>query len=278
MTVLSDTSPMMNDILETDEYIFAEEENPVSWPAIIAGAIVAIVVSLGLLILGSGLGFTLASPFSELDASITAITAGMISWMVVMQWVSSAFGGYIAGRMRSKWSNIAPDETFFRDTAHGLVTWAVATLITALFLTTTVSSIIGTTTQAVATASAGESNSGTPYDYQIDSLLRSGKAAPTTAEGTHAEIARIFAVGLKNDGLSTEDKNYLVQMVSNRTGLSNAEATDRVNTIYTQLDKAKDETTKAAAMFSILGFLSMLVGAFIACVAAALGGRHLYEE
>src|ERR1700722_3059852 len=127
-----------------------------SWPAIIAGAFVAATVSLVLLALGSGLGFAAISPWSGHGVTATTFAITTAIWLIVMQWVSSAFGGYITGRLRTRWVGTHTHEVFFRDTAHGLVTWAVATVLVAATFATSLFSVIGGGAHAAAgAASAG---------------------------------------------------------------------------------------------------------------------------
>jgi hypothetical protein len=162
----------------------ATATNTVSWSAILAGAFVAIGASIILLTLGSGLGYAAAPAWPPRGASAASLTTAAAIWLIVTQWLSAALGGYIAGRLRGRWMGTHSHEVFFRDTAHGLVTWAVATVA--------VAALVGGTA-----ASAG-SESGAVLDAA-----------------------------------------------------------------------ARD----AAAQAAIYTALSLLVGAFIACVSAALGGR-----
>jgi hypothetical protein len=97
----------------------------VSWAAVIGGAFVAASLSLILLSLGTGLGFSAVSPWSHNGASAAAIGAGAIAWLIATQIAASALGGYLGGRLRTKWTNMHTDEVYFRDTAHGLLVWAV---------------------------------------------------------------------------------------------------------------------------------------------------------
>src|ERR1700694_5585403 len=121
----------------------------VSWAAIIAGGVTAAAVSLILLILGAGLGLTTVSPWSNAGASATAIGVGAIIWLVVTQWIAAGLGGYLTGRLRTKWVNVHTHEVFFRDTAHGFLAWALSTVIFAALLTSAISSLVsGTTTAA----------------------------------------------------------------------------------------------------------------------------------
>ncbi|MBA3896331.1 MAG: hypothetical protein H0X36_04180 [Sphingomonadaceae bacterium] len=163
----------------------------IAWSAIWGGTVAAIAISLVLLALGSGFGLASVSPWPGVGAKASTFTIGAGLWLIVMQWLSSAVGGYIAGRTRTKWSGLHTDEVFFRDTVHGLIAWSLATIIVAGV--------------AVATTS-----------------LASIGAPPVNPSVTPA---------------------------------------------------LADEARKAAAMISIFGGLSMLVGAFVASAAAAIGGQ-----
>jgi MFS family permease len=114
----------------------------VSWGAVIAGAFVAAALSLALLALGTGVGLSAASPWANAGASSSAIGWTAIIWMVVMQFIASSIGGYLAGRLRTKWVNVHTHEVYFRDT-HGFLVWAVGLVITAAFLTAAAASMIG---------------------------------------------------------------------------------------------------------------------------------------
>lgn len=273
----------------------------VSWPAIIAGAVIATAVSLALLILGSSFGLAVASPWSTDEMSATTITAAAIIWLVLMQWISAAFGGYITGRMRVRWTTVNRDEVFFRDTAHGFITWSVATLFTAAFLTSAAACVIKTGAEAgaavtagaaVASQVSGDENRGDrpsaaemvfndAITYNVDSLYRApADVTQTSTADTRAETMRIVMHALKNDAFPAEDRAALSQSVMRHTGLSQAEADARVDQIITNVEAAKveaketaDKVRKTSASIAIFTFASMLIGAFIASVAAALGGR-----
>ena len=106
----------------------------VSWAAIAAGTVVAVSVTFVLTALGSGLGFASVSPWPTRGVSATTFTVLTAIWVIVVQWGASALGGYTAGRLRTKWAGLHTHEVFFRDTAHGLVTWATATVLGALLV------------------------------------------------------------------------------------------------------------------------------------------------
>src|SRR5450432_2282052 len=125
-----------------------------SWAAIIGGAFAAAALSLILLALGSGLGLASVSPWSNSGASATTFTVMTAVWLIVVQWLASGLGGYITGRLRTKWVGLHTHEVFFRDTANGFLTWAVASVIGAAFLASAASSVVsGTATLAAGVAS-----------------------------------------------------------------------------------------------------------------------------
>jgi hypothetical protein len=121
----------------------------VSWPAIFAGAVAAAALSLILLVLGIGLGLSVVSPWIPSAPSETAMAWTTIGWIFFTAFAASGLGGYIAGRMRVRWPSAQLDEVYFRDTAHGFLAWAVATLLTAAAFTGVIGSILGTTEAAV---------------------------------------------------------------------------------------------------------------------------------
>ena len=106
----------------------AVSASAVSWGAIFAGAAAAAGLSLILLILGAGLGFATTSPWSGEGISATTFGVSTILWVIFMAFAASAIGGYIAGRLRTKWVGVHTNEVYFRDTAHGFLAWSVATL------------------------------------------------------------------------------------------------------------------------------------------------------
>src|ERR1035438_10481795 len=137
----------------------------VSWPAVMGGAFVTAALSLILLSLGTGLGLSSISPWTNTGASASTIGAAAIVWVIMMQLIASAMGGYLAGRLRTKWVSIHSDEVYFRDTAHGFLAWAVAVVITAAFLASAAASMAGGAMQAgaPATGAAAMANDADAY-------------------------------------------------------------------------------------------------------------------
>lgn len=271
-----------------------------AWGPVIGGAIAASGVTIILLLLGSGLGLTMVSPWGGEGASFTAVSVTAAIWFVVVQWLSSALGGYLSGRLRTKWAGVHSDEVFFRDTAHGFLSWALATVVIAGLAGSAFTSLLGggvqalastASTAAVAGAAATNADGGTatgPTAYFTDALLRPqdlrAKAQASDAAAT-AEVSRILVNAAAKGSLSDEDRTYLNALVASRAGLTPEQAKARVDEVLKAVDDAKlaaqqkaDAARKSAATTAILGSLSLLVGAFIASVAGALGGRQRDEE
>ncbi len=270
-------------------------QSGVSWAAIFAGAVAAAAISITLLIFGAGLGLSSVSPWPHDGVSVTAFTVLAAIWLVIVQWISSAFGGYLAGRLRTKWVGFHTDEVFFRDTAHGFLAWGLATVLVAGML-----SLASTSATTAGAALASKSQITTATNYYVDELFRqnvatnpnggaaaapdNGSAAMVTGlsdQATRAQATTILTETAANGGNVTQDDNaYLVQLVSGRTGLSPNDAQTRVNNVIGEeqadITKAKqmaDAARKASAKAAIFTFVSLLIGAFIASVSGAIGGR-----
>jgi len=265
-----------------DSFIEAFDETPVSWAAIFGGAAAATAVSLALVLLGSGLGLATISPWSGAATSVLGYSIAGIIWLVIMQWVASGLGGYLAGRLRTTISDPHADEVFFRDTAHGFLAWAVATLITAALFSSFITSVVSGSAKAATVVAAAESVDGendmtSPVEYYIDGLYRPTTSIRPVDPALRAETARIIIRDAKLDSFPVEDRAYLASLIAAQAGVSDEEAQRRVNVLQSDINEAKETANsarKTAATFAILTFLSLLVGAFIASVSAAIGGRH----
>jgi hypothetical protein len=164
-----------------------------NWAPVLAGAFASAAVSLALLLLGAGLGLASVSPFSFNNPSVTTVAAGTVIFLVVVHWIASVIGGYLAGRLRVRWAIHNTDEVFFRDTAHGFLTWAVSTLAVAFVVGSLAGALAGGAARAVggaagsaiqgasqgAAQTAAQGNAADPTAYFTDMLFR--PAAPATA-------------------------------------------------------------------------------------------------
>ena len=250
----------------------------VSWAAVIGGAFVSASLALILLSLGTGLGFSSVSPWSNMGASASTVSKAAIAWLILTQIMASAMGGYLAGRLRTKWTDLHTDEVYFRDTAHGFLVWAVGLVITASLLATAATSLAGGAAQRSATgsttATAGEGMAN-PNAYFVDSLLRSGNAAQDRNDvAVRGEVDRIFAHAVSQGAIPSTDNAYLAQLVSTRTGLTQAEAERRVSDVFGEFQQSADHGRKALAHLSLWLFVALLSGAFCASFAGTIGGRQ----
>jgi len=275
-------------------------KSAISWGPIIGGAFASIGVTLMLLLLGTGMGLTMVSPWSGESSSAATVGVSAAIWLVVVQWISSALGGYLTGRLRTKWAVVHTDEVFFRDTAHGFLSWALATIFVAGFLASSLASLAGAGASAAgsvatgagvaaaAPAASAASTSDLSTGYFTDALLRPAEVnarAPEDNAAATAEISRILMQSAANGSVSDNDTAYIATLVAARTGLSEKDARNRVDTVFKEMEDAKvaaqaalDKARKSAATTALVGTISLLIGSFIASAAAALGGRQRDEE
>jgi hypothetical protein len=251
----------------------------VSWAAVIAGAFVAAALSLILVTLATGIGLSAISPWDGAGASASAVGKGAIVWLILTELIASSIGGYLAGRLRTKWVNIHTDEVYFRDTAHGFLVWAVGLVITAAFLASAAASV-GRSARGDAVAAEGSgaaASRGTldPNEYFVDSLLRT--SSPSVAQddaAVRSEVGVIFTNALREGNIPAADKSYLAQVVVARTGVSESEAEKRLNDTFVQATQAADTARRALAHTMCWTFLALLIGAFCASLAATVGGKQ----
>jgi hypothetical protein len=282
----------------------------VSWSAIAVGAAAASALSLILLILGTGLGLSSVSPWASAGMGAATLGVSAIVWLTATQLVASGMGGYLAGRLRTKYVAVHNDEVYFRDTAHGFLAWALATLLMASVFAAAAGSIVGvgaSMSGGVVTAAAGAAATATassdaklgtdttnPMGYLMDSLFRKSDSGTPSAAGpavegssaaSTAEVARIFITSAGQTALPPEDAKYIAAAVALRTGLSPDEAQARVKTSFERMQtklreaeantkQAADTARKATAYAALWLFVSLLIGAFCASWGATLGGRH----
>lgn len=255
-----------------------ETQSPVSWAAIVAGAVVAAALALVLVAFGSGLGLSSISPWSGSGVSGTTFQIGTGIYLVIVGVMSSAVGGYVAGRLRTKWVGVHNNEVFFRDTGHGLLAWALATLISATALTSTTAYLASGAVAGGAAASSQALGRLGASEIYVDKLFRPAPGqAPTQADsgnfGTRAEVLRLWTADFRNSAdLSQPDRAYVAQAVAARTGLSQADAEKRVDAVVTEAKSAADTARRNAAHLSFWLTAALLFGAFAASLAAAEGG------
>lgn len=271
----------------------------VSWAAVIAGAVIAAALTLALFAGGTGLGFLSVSPWSGEGVSAPAVGIGLIAWMLATQIVAYGIGGYVAGRLRTKWVDVHSDEVYFRDTAHGFLVWALSAVVSAVLLGASIATLASGVAKAGAAVAAGAGSAATAaaaagggdgmaqmQGYFSDALLRSERPdASGDRNGAREEVGRIVAMSVARGSMTGEDRDYVVKVVAAQTGLEPAAAQRRVDQAVQNVKQAADDARqkakeaadqarKAAAAFALWGFASMLIGAFAASLAATWGGRR----
>lgn len=185
-------------------------------------------------------------------------------------------GGYLAGRLRTKWASIHTDEVYFRDTAHGFLAWSTALVVTAAFLASAASTMIGSPASDTRTKSIQVSDASLDSNaYFVDGLFRSDASKPEMANGpSRTEAGIIFANGLRLGELPATDKSYLDQLVSAQTGLDQPQADKRVSDIFASAQQHAEAARKAVAHTLLWTFVALLIGAFCGSFSATIGGRQ----
>ena len=268
--------------METGNLAGEDTQSTVSLRAVLAGATASLAISLVLLAFGIGGGFSVVSPLSSSGVSATTFTLAAGLYLIVVAMLSSTIGGYVAGRMRSQWRTVHEHERYFRDTAHGFLVWALATVVTAAVLGGATTNLVSGASASFAPA-AGSAATASPNTVYVDNLLRTDPvaAAPANSDmnATRGEITRIMVPSLRKGGtVSPADRTYLAKVVSARTGLSQKDAEQRVDQVVTEAKTAADEARKSAAKLSLWLAASMLAGALAASLAAVEGGNLRNRE
>lgn len=303
--------------METTIVAVDDAHSAVSWPAIFAGTAASTALTLVLVAFGVGVGFSVISPWSGSGISATTFSIGAGIYLIVIAMLSSTVGGYLAGRLRSKWPTVHEHERYFRDSAHGVVVWALSTVLVAAFLGGAMTAIIGgvgaaatsaatsplaattvdrlsrstpdgaTTTSAAAPAPAQTAQQAAQQATdQATSPSASGQNPPTLQGGQIAasannraapvnrgEISRIVIPALAKGGsVSDIDRKYLAQVVTERTGMTQAQAEQRVDQVLTQAKQTADNARKSTAALAFWLAFAMLAGALSAALAAIEGG------
>jgi hypothetical protein len=268
-----------------DTVIVENEQAPgsaVSWPAILAGAAVSAGLSLILLLIGSGIGFSVMNPWSSSTVATTtkaATVAGI--YITVTAVMASAVGGYLAGRLRHLWLGTHPHEAFFRDTAHGLITWAVATVASVALLGTVTSNLTGTAARGAGMVAARDGGAAGltdqlfAYDYVAVSKAQGNLTNTGIARdynGDRAVAVRLLGRLATQRDLTTDERQNLAVIVAARTGLSLPDAEKRVAAVEADARAAAETARRVGMMLSFWLAASLLAGALAASLAAWEGG------
>lgn len=243
----------------------------ISWAAVIGGAFVAAAISLVMLALGAGFELSAISLWSNVGMSVRGIGTVALIWLIVTQIIASSFGGYLVGRLRTRWTSLHNHEVHFRDTANGLLTWAVSVVIASAFLGTAASVMAGGAMGAPQSGASDQNAGSVNVAYYADRLFPGDNSSDPVV---HAEASRLIAHSLRQNEASSSDEALLTQLVAGKTGLNPADAAKRVSETMTEARQTAENLRKATARLLLWTCLALLIGAFCASYAATIGGRQ----
>jgi hypothetical protein len=272
-----------------------EAKGFVEWSAVLAGAVLAVALSFVLLTFGTAIGLSATSPWPNSGLSAKVVASLAIFWAMTQQIGAFMVGGYVAGRMRSRWGELSGHEIEFRDGLHGGLVWAVGVVVGAMLLLSTAGAVAKGGVQVAGQITAAGAISSDPLDAVVDSVLRPTTVAQTSAppaatppgsarasavalssrDDLRAEVARLLSASVNGRStFSNQDRAYLVQVVAQRTGLPPQEAERRVGEAITAAREAADKTRRAAILTGFVTAASLVLSLGAAWWAALKGGQH----
>jgi len=245
------------------------------WGPVIAGAIAAAALGLVLHTFAGaiGLGVSSAAPTWRDGSAALWLLSGL--YLVVAALAAYGLGGYVAGRTRLPLLGATPHDIEMRDGFHGLVMWAIATILTALLAFGAAQAL--TRLAAPSAGASGPSASVAGENiiaFDLDRLFRSDRPMPGDVGYTRAEAGRILMTTSSHRGLLPEDRAHLIRLVATRTGLAAPEAERRVDTVVASARENISRARKSSVLIAFMAGAAALIGAIAACLAACAGGRH----
>ena len=256
----------------------------VDWPAILAGVVVASAISFILLTFGSAIGLTMSSAQEGQSASILWISVIGGLWILWVQVTASLCGGYLTGRMRRRVGDASEAESDFRDGSNGLVMWGLATIVAAALAWSGAMGAARLASQAVGAAASTIGQTADALDPSallLDRAVRGQPDTPAVTETERASIARILLSAATGEEVDATDRDYLIGVIATRTGLSQEEASNRVNQLFEQAQaievqarEVAERTRRASIVAAFLTAAALAIGAAATYYAATLGGNH----
>ena len=240
----------------------------ISWGAIIAGTLVALVTMMLLNLLGIGIGFGSINPVEEANP-FAGLGTGTLIWWIVSNLIAIFAGGYVAGRM----AGVPKGST---STMHGILSWCLYTLVSFWILTTALGSIVsgvgsvvsGTLStaasgvQAVASNNSNSQNKSSQNQSQlisfneikqeVDQLLSSRENVayvPDSIEQSVTNTAQNVRQNLNSEvNISTQDIKSIAQQVLFENGqlAQNIERQEVVNAVANQTNLSQEEASDVA--------------------------------
>lgn len=266
----------------------------VDWPAIVAGAVVGAAVAFVLTAFGTALGLSIVSPSRGEGVPATGFVVAAGLWLLWVAGLSYFAAGYVAGRLRRRLMGTTDHEVRIRDGAHGIIAWALATLIGAALLAFGVYGAGNVAARAASAAApavaaaARDARAGgdTPYAITVDRMFGPGEElAKPGAESARRTSARILTASVAAGRMADADRDYLAKLVAARSGIDEAAAKTRVEQAFGESQalaaKARDAANAARKAGIVSAFAiaaSLLLGLVAAWWAADRGGRHRDEN
>lgn len=263
--------------------IITDTNSHVDWPAIIAGAVIAAAISSVLFAFGTGVGLSLTSPYPGENVSPVIFAIVLSLWILLVTVMSFMAGGYFTGLLMRRRA-LSDHEAEMRDGMHGALAWALGVILGVLIAAATIAGTARTATMAASSAAtAAVAGNASPAAYFADELLRSSNpaaVAPAETELRRGEVSRILLRNPSGD-VSAGDRTYLGQLVMNQTGLPQAEATARVETVVgeyrsaiTAVQEAAEKARKFALVVAFAIAATLAISAAAAWWGALQGGDH----
>jgi len=267
----------------------------ISWGAVIGGALMVVAIQLLLSMLGIGIGMTTIDPAQGAAGTPSASTLSMsaVVWWAVSYLVALVIGGYVAARLAGAWEKTD-------GVLHGLLTWALALVVSFWLLTSAIGSVIGGAFNVVGNAVSGISRtvadtapqlagatglSADQVQQQVQELLRPADQTNQSPEAAQRELMslapKIVAGGPEGD----QAQQRAIQIVSQQSGISEADARARIDQLRQQAEQtaqqaeqtarqAADTTASAVSQASVYGFGALLLGAIAAAIGGSTGTRR----
>jgi hypothetical protein len=245
------------------------------WTPVVAGALAAAALAFVLQSFAIALGLSVSSSSPSWRDSSTALVLLSGLYLLLVAFVSYGLGGYLAARLRARFAEAPVEAVEFRDGVHGLIVWALATLLAGFLALAAIGALPrlaapSATSTGAATSVVGEN----VIAFDLDRLFRGDRRPAGDISYARSEAARILLTTSSHTGMQADDRAYLVRLVALVTGLAPADADRRVLEVAGQ---AKTDIDRARRVGVLLGFMigaAALVGAAVAWFAACAGGRH----
>lgn len=258
--------------METGRAIEPSSERwTLQWTPVIAGALTACAVSSILVTFGAtvGLGVSSTSPTWRNASVALSLLSGI--YLILQALVSFGCGGYVGGRCRAPFGRLLSEDAEKRDGMHGIAIWALAVVLGAVLAML----VAAGTTRTTALSPPATGTEPSVLSYEIDQLFRSARRPPNVdLAPLRGEAGRVLMTSSGHNGVSQDDRTYLVQLVTATTGLAGADAERRVDNV---IARSKTAIAHARATGIILAFsvaTALLLGALASWAGAEAGGRH----